>query len=539
MRVLIFHGYLMRGTGSNVYNANLARALSRLGHDVHHLCQDPEAEQLDWIDAVGTWTGDGFSIVPTGGASPGPGSITAYRPDIGGLLPVYVIDSYTGFEVKTFAALSDAELDRYIEMNVTAVKAVAADGVDAALANHLVMGPAILARAGLQYAAKVHGSALSYTVKPNPRYLPFAREGMEGAAGVLVGSRHTAVSLWETVGDPGLPAKTRLGPPGVDVAEFAREPGADRVAAIGALAAEVRRAGERRRAEQTEAGAGGMQAPADSFARDESEAATALESFAAGPADAPRVIFVGKTIVSKGCDLLLAAWPLVLAANPDARLLIVGFGAYREGLERLLAALAAGDLEQARAIAAAGWALEGGEERPLSILAAFLADPPAGWQDACRSIDDSVAFSGRLEHAEVGELLKATDAMVVPSTFPEAFGMVAAEAAAAGALPVCADHSGLGEVAAALDDDLPPASRGLTAFPLGPGSVEEIATRLNRWLALGGADRAEAETSLAATVARLWSWERVAEGVLAASSGRLEGLPLGALRSALKRADPH
>ena len=58
MRVLIFHGYLLRGTGSNVYNANLAQALAGLGHDVHLLCQDRDAAALDWIDAVGTWATD-------------------------------------------------------------------------------------------------------------------------------------------------------------------------------------------------------------------------------------------------------------------------------------------------------------------------------------------------------------------------------------------------------------------------------------------------------------------------------------------------
>ena len=30
MRILVFHGYLLRGTGSNIYNANLARALAGL-----------------------------------------------------------------------------------------------------------------------------------------------------------------------------------------------------------------------------------------------------------------------------------------------------------------------------------------------------------------------------------------------------------------------------------------------------------------------------------------------------------------------------
>ena len=42
MRILIFHGYLLRGTGSNIYNANLARALAALGHEVDLLCQDRE-----------------------------------------------------------------------------------------------------------------------------------------------------------------------------------------------------------------------------------------------------------------------------------------------------------------------------------------------------------------------------------------------------------------------------------------------------------------------------------------------------------------
>src|SRR6185295_19774621 len=184
-----------------------------------------------------------------------------------------VKDPYEGFEVKAFPELSEAELDRYIDSNVAAVRDVAASvgGFDAALANHLVMGPAILARADIgSFAAKIHGSALEYTVKPNPRFLPYAREGMEAAAGVLVGSRHTAESLWGALPDvTGLRDKTRLGPPGVDT-----------------------------------------------------------EEFSSGDERSPRVVFVGKLIVSKGVDLLLAAWPLVRAKHPEARLEIAGFGEY-------------------------------------------------------------------------------------------------------------------------------------------------------------------------------------------------------------------
>ena len=47
------------------------------------------------------------------------------------------------------------------------------------------------------------------------------------------------------------------------------------------------------------------------------------------------------------------------------------------------------------------------------------------------------------------------DVTVVPSIFPEAFGMVAAEAAAAGSPPLVARHSGLAEVAAGLEEEYP------------------------------------------------------------------------------------
>ena len=79
-------------------------------------------------------------------------------------------------------------------------------------------------------------------------------------------------------------------------------------------------------------------------------------------------------IVSKGVDLLLAAWPLVLEGVPAARLVVVGFGAYREGFERLRAALAAADIEQAKEIARAGRSLEdrSAGAQPLVHLLAFL-----------------------------------------------------------------------------------------------------------------------------------------------------------------------
>src|SRR4051795_8316568 len=218
MRVLIFHGYLLRGTGSNVYNAKLAEALRRAGHEVHLLCQDPAPQEFPWVDAVGTWR-DGRLEVEV---IREPVRATVYRPPIGRLLPVYVADRYEGFEAKPFPECSDDEIAEYLERNVAAVREVAERvAPEAALANHLVMGPVVLARAGLPCAVKVHGSALEYVVKPHPeRFLPFAREGLANARAVLTGSRHTAESLWAAMDDGDLPARTRLGPPGVDVEQF-------------------------------------------------------------------------------------------------------------------------------------------------------------------------------------------------------------------------------------------------------------------------------------------------------------------------------
>jgi hypothetical protein len=283
LRILIFHGYLLSGTGSNVYNARLAEALVGLGHEVHLLCQDRHPERHAFVGAAGDWDSGRLRVSTIekprgewgseerssgewgsgergsgerdsgewdsgergsgewgsgewgsgerrgdldGGIDRGDGGIirpspgcTVYRPNIGGLLPLYVQDRYEGIEAKTFADCSDEEIASYIQANVEAVREVAALARPvAALANHLVMGPVILARAlGEQtpYAVKVHGSALEYTVKPQPeRFMGFAREGLAGAETVLVGSRHTAESLWRALGEEDgaqVKLRTRLG----------------------------------------------------------------------------------------------------------------------------------------------------------------------------------------------------------------------------------------------------------------------------------------------------------------------------------------
>ena len=516
VRVLIFHGYLLRGTGSNVYNARLAAALARAGHEVHLLCQERRPEDVEAVGAAGDWDDGGVLRVRelgVGRATSGPGSVTVYRPDLGGLLPVYVADRYEGVIARTFAELTDAEIAAYVERNVAAVREVADRAApDAALANHLVMGPLILARAlpePVPYAVKIHGSALEYTVKPQPeRFLPAAREGLARAKTILVGSRHTAESLWATMDDPTVRARTRLGPPGVDVDAFRPHAPTDlqdvtsRLAAAPALSADDDH---------------------DAFALDPHAAARALERL--DPAADRIVTFVGKLIVSKGVDLLVAAWPLVLARVPDAKLAIVGFGAYRRTLEDLVAALAAGDDEAISAIVEAGRAPEGGPRAPLHHLRAFLDRRPVGYAEAARALPERVVLTGRLEHEELTPLLGVAEAQVVPSTFPEAFGMVAVEAAACGALPVVADQSGLGEVRAILAATVPPRAAGWLGFPVDDDAVTALADRLIAWLTAPEDLRQATREALIRVARERFSWDGVAQTVARAAVGDHDELP--------------
>jgi glycosyltransferase involved in cell wall biosynthesis len=513
VRVLIFHGYLLGGTGSNVYNARLAEALVRLGHDVHLLSQDRHPQDHAFVDAVGDWDGGALQVRALRPSVP-PGSCTVYRPDIGSLLPVYVADRYEGIEARTFAACSDVEVAHYIEANVAAVRElVELVGPQLALANHLVMGPVILARAlrssGVPYAVKVHGSALEYTVKPQPeRFLPLAREGVAGARAILVGSHHTAASLWRALDDPDLLERTRLGPPGVDIARFAPRDPQPAQAGVRALAARLQ--GSARAAPPPSAELGDVPS---AFARDELAAARALERLHGG--EERLVAFVGKLIFNKGVDLLLAAWPLVLERIPEARLVVVGFGADREALELLLDALAAGELERA-------------EDGAMRYLHAFLADlrgdERARYMDAARALSRQVVFTGRLDHEELAELLPACEALVVPSTFPEAFGMVAAEAAACGALPVSAGHSGLAEVSETLADAVGQPAAAWLSFPVDDRAVRALADCVSGWLQADPALRAQARERLVATVGEHWSWDGVARNVIMAARGELAAL---------------
>ena len=119
----------------------------------------------------------------------------------------------------------------------------------------------------------------------------------------------------------------------------------------------------------------------------------------------------------------------------------------------------------------------------------------------------------RFEHRHLVHLLPLADAAVVPSIFPEAFGMVAAEAAACGCPPLVARHSGLAEVAEGLEEEYPAHLRHLAAFAT--GDAADLRAKLAELIALPAADREALRAAARRAVVERWSWAGVAARLLA------------------------
>jgi glycosyltransferase involved in cell wall biosynthesis len=128
---------------------------------------------------------------------------------------------------------------------------------------------------------------------------------------------------------------------------------------------------------------------------------------------------------------------------------------------------------------------------------------------AASGLAKRITFTGRLDHRYAPEVVAAMDAVIVPSTLDEAFGMVAAEAAAAGALPVVARHSSLAEVAAALEGAI--ARPGTLSFKPGEGATRRLAERLASLLEAPAEERRGLASLARGHVESEWTWERTAD----------------------------
>jgi len=409
VRILLWHGYLLGGTGSNVYTRSLAREWSRAGHEVVLFCQERHPERYD----IGT-----ASLV---------------RPEIGALLPVFVLDRYEGLEARLLHEMSREELELYVELNGEALRRHLP--ADLVFANHVLPGGAVAAAVGAPYAVKAHGSELEYSMRGRPELEEWGRRSLARAGAVFVGSGHVRGALEEIVGPQ---ERIFEVPPGVDIEAFVPK---SREQALELLLEEARRDPPN-------------PAGADERLPDQGNAERFAAFFSQPGAT---VVYVGKLLENKGVHLLLEA-----LRGLDAKAVVVGFGDFRPELEQ-------------------------------------MAGP-------------RVLFSGALEHRHLVNLLPLADVAVAPSIFPEAFGMVAAEAAAAGVPPLVARHSGLAEIAVGLEHEYPEDRRELASFV--NGDAGDLQAKLEALLALPESQRELLGKAARRAAESNWSWKTVAERLL-------------------------
>lgn len=165
-----------------------------------------------------------------------------------------------------------------------------------------------------------------------------------------------------------------------------------------------------------------------------------------------RVVFLGRDDPRKGLDVLLSAWPAIRGGVPDAELVVMGTARH----ERI----------------------------------------------------EGVSFVGRVDEDAKRSTLAASEIMVAPNTGGESFGIVVAEAMAAGAVVVASDIPAFRHVLAGTGRLVPPGS---------PEALVDAVTGL-----LHDPDEAGRLRRAAAARVEAFDWDVVVEGYLAAYGRALD-----------------
>lgn len=526
MHLVLVHGYLLGGTGSNVYTSNIAKSWRKQGHAVTIICQDPFAERHDFVDEFIL----GTEKIPA--VAPAPGKIRVIVPDIDGLLLVYWYDTYERYEVKTMVNCSLEEIEANIKLTADGLKKVIAQGVDRILANHAILSPVISRRAtegtGVPYDVKIHGSSLIFSVKNRKELRGYALEGIKHCRRLIVGARYMAEFVKETFEEEkeemGLVGKIVVISPGMDpeVFQIGGSVKGRQEAFLASVKEFIKRKPGGRRARD-------ITLPAHTTSDLQKALETTAESYDLRAVDAdlcdrwlpfredePVICFFGKFQETKGVGELLTAFPTILERFPNARLLLIGYGGNRENLEGMLAAMVEGNFEAFKAYAQAGNFVE----LPRDVEKFFRKIPPG-----------RVTMTGILEHPQLKELLPLCSVSVMAAKALEAFGMVSVEAMAAGALPLCHDHTGISDVIQAVretDPELADVMRievrpgGLHKVADGAYLVEQLPKKVEealRYLYPNGFDdgtkRQEVAAKLRSIAMEKFSWDGICERILA------------------------
>jgi glycosyltransferase involved in cell wall biosynthesis len=540
----LLHGYLLEGSGSNLWTRAIVRALCREGHAVHLVCQELHPDIYDFIAEAYVYENDGSVTTLFQRDTPFAAGCVMHKPRLGETLPVYVHDRYEEFaHVIPMAELRDEAIEDYLALNVAVVERIVRDhGVKALHANHAVLmsvvAERVSARTGVPFAIMPHGSAIEYAVKKDPRMHALAASAFNRAARIFVIGQEMRRRISDVFPDQ-VRGESKISDLnlGVDTEAFSlvdREDRGGRIAILSEVLKDARRGKgpetERRLRERLNADIG-YEALRNSLEEvrgyEEKLPDVGVEAKLAtvdwGSDEV--LLFVGRLISSKGPQNIVAALPLILASNPCARLIIVGHGPLREVLETFLWALAHGCRTLARSIVLWGSALEGGGATAFEEIRLYFEALEAGGElddyfETAREVvrPESVIFTGYLTHAELKFLMPCCDVAIFPSVVAEAGPLVFLEALASGVFPLGTYFAGMAASIDAVAGDLP--AEDAAHMKLSPDPAQTIADIIANTRYVLALDRVHAER-LHRSVVERYDWIEVARK-LAAELAALE-----------------
>jgi len=545
MKIALYHGYELIGSGSNEYNRYLAKTFLQLGHEVMIICREQQAEQFDFIDKVVTWKNATRHELKTLNKTK---QCSLHSIPSGPIYPVYLTDKQRAGNVKSFTDLTDLELLTFISINEEILDAIfKLDRPDLVYASHLVMQPKMAIKACKQYNIPLifflHGSAIEYTVKQDQRYLEHAKQAIEQCHTIVSGNtevRNRIINLFPNLDDL-IKQKTKIVGIGVDtelffpIAKENRQKNLEafiekycinenkinknkinenkinkaKIAKLTGKTPELRRKlKEISKTNNLKA----IQAQFELYTENQFDTDIKTQLLEL-KLDQPILLFVGALTVGKGIQSLLTALPLVLETYPQTQLLIIGSGAYREILEAYLYSISSKNTTLMLSLAEKGYDLDRNNEKgPWEDVIDFLssADNIKRLQDQGELLEKQTFFLGRLNHEHLAYLFPIADIAVFPSARHEAYGLVLTEALANGVFPLVSYFSGFKYGIDELDQFLDPGIVNLLKIDMTVDQrVASIATQLIKLIQLGRTQ--DYTTTLAEIAKKHYDWKHKAK----------------------------
>ncbi|MCS5421501.1 MULTISPECIES: glycosyltransferase [Psychrilyobacter] len=464
MEILFWHGYLLRGSGSNVFTLNIVEEFLK-ENNVYLFSQERNWGGVEDIGSHWVMDADQNLSLETNFKDDGFIGVTPY---IGDLLPVFVYDEYDGFKVKTFDNLTDEELERYIDLNVKAmISFLKKNKIDIIYCNHFAIAPYIMKKVqektGVPYIVIGHGSSLNYIISRDKRYMNLSYEGFLDSKNVVVQSeyiRDRSCEIYERT-EFFRDTRFKIIPSGVNFEQFNRLLKDKEVKNIIEEKVSYSNGPIKKIYDENYEKVKKLK-DIEEIKKLLDEGENVIEyrdidrdlisKLSENLRGEEKILYIGKLIISKGVHILLMSLPYIFQNNPTTNITIVGYGKFRPALEILLRGLIDGNKELLEIIIEKGNYLEEKKHGKLKYLSKFWnslkeCDKLDKYLELAKKIDlDRVVFLGKLDHDTLPHVIKKHSVIVVPSIFPESFGMVSIEGMSQGLVPVVFNHSGLKEV---------------------------------------------------------------------------------------------